>query len=99
MKEDMKNCMQRRKAQTLAEVYAPRPQSSAVMYGIVATSLSAVGLVMFSKFYSMQPFAHPLWIAVAAVLIFLSSIVVQMGLVRRYTTAQQNEYNKMNLKQ
>lgn len=91
----MKNQRQKERARTLAEIYAPRPQSSAMMYGIVATSLASVALVIFSRFYGLDAFAHLRWIIVAAVMIFFTSMVMQLHMARRHATAHQSEYDKM----
>lgn len=92
----MKNKLQNERARMLAGVYAPRPESSALMYGLIATSVAGLALFAFSRFYGLDALAHPLWIAVAAVLIFIVSMTLQFHLVRRHNAAHRAEYDKMD---
>lgn len=92
----MKNKFLSDRAKAVAEVYAPRPQSSAVIYGVVATSLASVALVLFCRFYDLDAVAYPLWIGGAGVLIFLASMILQLHLVRRHRTAHRVEYDKLD---
>jgi protein-S-isoprenylcysteine O-methyltransferase Ste14 len=66
------------------------------MYGVVATSVASVALVVFSKFYGLDALTHPIWVIVAAVIIFSAAIILQVRLARRHATAHQSEYDKMD---
>lgn len=90
----MKDKQRRSEAQERAESYAPRPVSSMLMYGIVGVCLAGLAWAAFSAFYDVDPFAHPLWLAVAFPLVFVAAIALRLVRSRRHASAHRSEYDK-----
>lgn len=90
----MKEKQRRSEARDRAEAYAPRPVSSVLMYGIVGVCLAALAWVGFSRFYDIDPAAHPLWMAIVFLLVFVGAIALRLLRSRRNTSAQRREYDK-----
>lgn len=90
----LKDRKRRNEARKRAEKYAPRPLSSFLMYGIVGVGLAILALLAFARFYELDPFAYPLWVAAAMLLVFIGSIVLRLVRSRRHAAAHRREYDK-----
>jgi len=90
----MKNKKRRDVSRKRAEQYAPRPQSSVLMYGAVGVSLVVLALIALGRFYDVEPFEYPLWIGVMLLLAFAGSVVLRMVRSRRHAAAHSREYAK-----
>jgi hypothetical protein len=93
MKDQKRNDASR----TRAEVYAPRPRSSWLMYGVVGVVLGGLALVALGRFYSVSPLAHPVWIAVVLLAVFVGSIALRIVRSRRHAIAHRREYDKTQM--
>lgn len=91
----MRDKQRKNDARRRAESYAPRPASSVLMYGIVGVGLAALAWVAFSRFYGLEPFAHPLWMAIAFLVVFIGSIALRLVRSRRHESAHRQEYEKV----
>lgn len=91
----MKDRMRRNEAQRRAEEYAPRPFSSFLMYGIVGVGLAFLTLVALARFYGLDLFAYPLWVAAALVLALIVSIALRLVRSRRHEAARRREYDRL----
>lgn len=81
-------------ARERAERYAPRPVTSVLMYGVVGVCLAGLSWVAFSRFYDLELFAHPGWMAFTFLLVFAGSIVLRLRRSRRHSRAHRREYDK-----
>lgn len=90
MKDPARKDASRRRAET----YAPRPQSSLLMYGLVGVLLAGLVLIAFSRFYDVAPLAHPVWIGAVLLVVFAGSIVLRVIRSRRHAAAHRREYDK-----
>lgn len=90
----MEDKQRKKEARERAESYAPRPVSSALMYGVVGACLAGLAWVAFSAFYDVDPFAHPLWISTVFLFVFAGSIALRLVRSRRHASAHQREYDK-----
>lgn len=90
----MKDKQRRNRARKRAETYAPRPVSSLLMYGIVGVGLAGLAWAAFSRFYDLDPFAHPIWITSSLIAAFAGAVVLWLVRSRRHTAAHRREYDK-----
>jgi O-antigen/teichoic acid export membrane protein len=90
----MEDSNRRQAARERAEEYAPRPESSFLMYGVVGTVIAGIALFAFSRFYSLDPLAYPLWVVAALVLVFAGSLLLRIVRSSRHHTALRDEYDK-----
>jgi cytochrome bd-type quinol oxidase subunit 2 len=90
----MKDRKRREEAQERAEDYAPRPVSSMLMYGVVGVCLAGLAWAAFSRFYDLEFFAHPVWMAFVFLLVFVGSIALRLLRSRRHASAHRHEYDK-----
>ena len=90
----MKDQKRRVASRIRAEEYAPRPQSSVLMYGAVGVILGCLALVAFARFYDVSPRGYPLWIAAVLLAVFAWSIALRMCRSRRHSVAHRREYDK-----
>jgi uncharacterized membrane protein len=90
----LKNLRRRDEARERAEEYAPRPVDSSLAYGVVGVCLAGIGIFIFSDFYNLDPFAYPLLVASALLLVFGGSLVLRIIRDRRHKSAHRNEYEK-----
>jgi len=90
----MKDKKRRKEAQERAENYAPRPDTSVLMYGVVGVCLAGVAWAAFTRFYDLEFFAYPVWMAVVFLLVFAGSIALRMLRSRRHASAHRREYDK-----
>jgi hypothetical protein len=77
-----------------AEEYAPRPQSSWLMYGVVGVVLGGLALIAFARFYEISALAYPVWIGVALLAVFAGSLALRLLRSRRHSVAHRQEYDK-----
>ena len=90
----MKDRKRREEARERAENYAPRPVTSVLMYGVVGVCLAGVAWLAFSRFYDLELFAHPGWMALIFLLVFVGSIALRLLRSRRHASAHRHEYDK-----
>ena len=90
----MNDSNRREEARKRAEDYAPRPVSSALMYGFVGVCLAGLGWAAFSRFYDLDPFGRPLWMGFVFLLVFAGSIALRFVRKRRHSRAYHQEYDK-----
>jgi hypothetical protein len=90
----MKDEKRKRDARERAELYAPRPVSSVLMYGVVGVATAGLALVSFARFYDLEALAHPVWVAVALLSVFVASMGLWYVRNRRHRTAYRHEYDK-----
>lgn len=90
----MKDRKRRDEAQERAESYAPRPVTSVLMYGVVGVCLAGLAWAAFSRFYDLEFFSHPAWMALLFLLVFAGSIALRLLRSRRHASAHRREYDK-----
>ena len=95
----MKDQKRRVASRIRAEEYAPRPQSSVLMYGAVGVVLGCLALVAFARFYDVSPLGYPIWIAAVLLAVFAGSIALRMFRSRRHSVAHRREYDKAQTEQ
>jgi hypothetical protein len=94
----MQDEKRRDEAQVAAEVYAPRPVSSPLMYGIVGASLAALVVAAFAGFYDLDPLAYPFSVLSGVVVAFIGALVLRRVRLRQHDFAHRREYNKTRLR-
>jgi len=95
----MKDRKRRVASRIRAEEYAPRPQSSWLMYGVIGVVLGCLALVAFARFYDVSPLGYPIWIAAVLLAVFAASIVLRLLRSRRHSAAHRREYDKAQAEQ
>ena len=84
----------RENARDAANVYAPVPESSSIMYGFVATVLLAVFLWFVGKFYGLDLLRHPISIGVGLILIFIGGVLLRRRRKHQHNRAFDTEYER-----
>lgn len=75
-----------------ANKYAPKPGSSAIMYGAVAVVLLGLAALIFGRFYDIDILAHPILIGVGAIAIFGVGVWLRRRRKREHVEAVSTEY-------
>ena len=88
----MPNTARTANAKAAASSYAPKPNGSAVTYGLIAVSLLGAGLVFFAAFYGIDLVIYPAAIFLSAIAAFATGVVVRHVRQRRHSVAFANEY-------
>jgi hypothetical protein len=83
-------------ARTIAETYAPRPKSSAVMYAVLGVMSAGLGLTVFGKFYAVDVIAHPVWISGIVASAVTLAVILWIVRTRRNDAARGAEYDKLD---
>ena len=84
----------REKARDAAIVYAPVPESSSLMYGIVAVVLLGVFLWFIGQFYGLDLVGHPISVSVGLVLIFIGEVLLRRRRKHQHNRAFDTEYER-----
>jgi len=90
----MKDQRRRRAARKVAQVYAPRPESSLAMYAAIGIVLGGLSVLLFGQFYGIDPLAHPVEGLTFIVLVLAGATGLWLLRKRRHTRAHRAEYNK-----
>jgi O-antigen/teichoic acid export membrane protein len=93
----MKDQKRRVASRMRAEKYAPRPQGSWLVYGVVGVVLGCLALVAVGRFYDLSPLAYPMSIAAVLLAVFMGSIVLRSIRSRRHSVAHRREYDKAQI--
>ncbi len=62
----MPDQIRRANAKAAASKYAPKPDGSAITYGLIAVSVLAVALIFYGVFYSVDMLSQPVALFLAA---------------------------------
>jgi ABC-type Fe3+ transport system permease subunit len=90
----MKDKKRKHASRVRAERYAPQPQSSWLMYGVVGVVLGSLAIWALGRFYSVSPLEYSAWIVVALLAVFAGSIALRTVRSRRHAIAHRREYDK-----
>ncbi len=90
----MRNNERREAARLRAEAYAPMPQDTRMMYGLVSVSLLFLGLVGIGWFYSVDLWREPLAIAGLVALAFGLGLLARRVTMERHRSAHRVEYDR-----
>ena len=82
---------QERDARKAASRYAPEPEASMMMYGIVGVSLFAVGAWGLSRFYAIPLLPHVIVLGICGILSFAFAMWLRRHRARRHDKAFRSE--------
>lgn len=82
------------KAIAAAQKYAPKPEGSALTYGLIGVVLAVLGIISFGLFYQAPVFSYPLVVAGLLMAVFVFSIVLRFLRKRRHMAAFEREYDR-----
>lgn len=83
-----------KRARKAANVYAPVPVDSPLMYGLVAIVLSSLAMWVVVKFYGFDLTTHPVLIALGFVIIFIGAVLLRRRRMRHHNLAFDEEYKR-----
>ncbi len=81
----------REKARLAAAGYAPAPEASAAIYGMIGMGLVSVGMWGAGRFYDLPPIPHLSLIVVGSLIAFPVGIWLRKKRKRRHVDAYQAE--------
>ena len=93
----MKEMKRRDEAEKAAELYAPKPQSTILIYGLVSICICGLALIAFGRFYSVDVLQYPLAVARVFIAIFVAGMVLHRSRSGRHTRAHRAEYQNTEL--
>lgn len=90
----MKDGKRREAARQEAETYAPRPQDTRWMYGIVAAAVALLVIIAIGAFYAIDMWGQPVLVAAILALGFAAGLLIHRLRTRRHDAAHRHEYDK-----
>lgn len=81
-------------ARAAARSYAPKPNGSALTYGLIAAALTTAAAIIAGAYYRTDVVGNPVPLGVVATLAFASGAVFRLWRQRRYVGAVRAEYVK-----
>lgn len=90
----MKDGRRREAARQEAETYAPRPQDTRWMYGVVATAIALLVIIAIGAFYAIDLWGQPVLVATILALGFAAGLLTHTLRTRRHNAAHRYEYDK-----
>lgn len=75
------------RAQSAANVYAPKPRSSRIMYGVVTVLTLALALWVVVAFYGLDLSRQPLALLLLAIPVFVGGLVLRAWRSRKHRQA------------
>lgn len=88
----MPDQIRRANAKAAASKYAPKPDGSAITYGLIAVSVLAVALIFYGVFYSVDMLSQPVALFLAVIASFITGVGVRLWMKRRHRAAYEAEY-------
>jgi cytochrome c-type biogenesis protein CcmH/NrfG len=89
----VKDRVRQKEARDRAEVYAPKPKDSRLMYGVVAVSVLLLALISVGGFYAIDVWNHPLLVGALGAGAVLAALVLRRLRAQRHDTAHRFEYD------
>ena len=77
-----------------AEKYAPTPQGSSLLYGVIAVVLLGMMLSILGLFYSFSFLEHPAFLVSVGAVAFCGGLILRRVRRHRHDAAYVNELNK-----
>lgn len=82
------------KAVTAAGVYAPKPQASALLYGVIAVAILGIGLTVIGRFYSVNFLSFPISLAIGGAAAFAFGGLLRRKRAKKHRTAVNDELER-----
>lgn len=80
------------KAREAANGYAPKPNGSSILYGLIAVTLMGMAIIIVSIFYQADLGAFPILIAIVLALAFVGGVLLRRRRRRQHSAAYTREY-------
>lgn len=77
-----------------AAQYAPKPQASSLLYGLIAVAILAIGLMAIGEFYSVDVLSFPLSLAVGGAAAFVVGVLLRRKRARAHRAAVDDEFRR-----
>lgn len=77
-----------------AEKYAPTPQGSSLLYGLIAVVLLGASLWIIGRFYGFSFPDHPTFLVTGSVVAFCGGFILRRVRRHRHDVAYVKEFNK-----
>lgn len=84
-------------SRTAAEEYAPTPQGSSLLYGVIAVVLLAMTLWILGRFYNFSFLEHPAFLVSVGAVAFCGGFILRRVRKQRHDAAYVNECKKRSL--
>lgn len=79
-------------AREAANGYAPKPNGSSILYGLIAVTLMGMAIIIVSIFYQADMGAFPISIGIVLALAFVGGVVLRRRRRRQHSVAYAEEY-------
>lgn len=90
----MNNPTRTANAKAAVRSYAPKPNGTALTYGLIAAALTTAAAIIAGAYFRTDVVGSPVGLAVIATLAFASGVVFRFWRQRRYVAAFRAEYVK-----
>lgn len=80
-----------------AEKYAPTPQGSSLLYGVIAVVMLGMTLWILGRFYSFSFLEHPAFLVSVGAVAFFGGFILKRVRKQRHHAAYVNECTKRSL--
>lgn len=89
----MKDLLRKEAARRRAEKYAPAPEDTSLMYGVVVASMMLVATISVAAFYSLDLAPYLTAVAALVVLAFAAGLLIRLVQTSRHRRAHRSEYD------
>lgn len=83
-----------KKAVSAAAAYAPKPQASALLYGVIAVAILGIVLTVIGRFYSVNFMSFPISIAIGGTAAFVFGVFLRRKRARAHLAAVDDELER-----
>jgi hypothetical protein len=84
-------------ARSAAEKYAPAPQGSSLLYGLIAIVLLVMSVWIISRFYGFSFLEHPIFLVAGGGIAFCGGFILRRVRRHRHDAAYVKEFNKRSI--
>lgn len=83
-----------RDSRSAAELYAPAPEGSSILYGLISIVIVGMAFWIVGLFYGLNFLSQPVLVIGAGVAAFIGGVLLRKLRKRRHNDAYDHEYEK-----
>ena len=83
-----------KESRNAAELYAPQPEGSSILYGLIAIVVLAIAFWIVGLFYGLNFLSYPVLLIGAGAVAFIGGVLLRKLRKRRHNDAYRHEYGK-----
>jgi hypothetical protein len=82
------------RAVAAATKYAPKPQGSSLLYGLIAVAVLAIAMTAAGRFYAIDFLSFPVSVAIGGAAAFVFGVLLRGRRARAHRAAVDDEYDR-----